>query len=48
MLNDIPESEDIYLIASFNHWLPIKMNSTGGIAYKVAQKSLMKTVDKQA
>lgn len=23
---DLPESEDIYLVASFNYWYPIKMN----------------------
>lgn len=28
MLNfkNMPETDDVYLVASFNHWFPVKMN----------------------
>lgn len=24
--NNIPETDDVYLVASFNHWFPVKMD----------------------
>lgn len=33
---NIPETDDVYLVASFNHWFPTKMN------FSVKKKILIK------
>ena len=37
---NLPDSDDVYLVASFNHWFPVKMN------VKAKKKILLK--DEQA